>query len=110
MILCCFSPQQLQILWFLVDRGLNISLALSMKFKCLLILPLLLTMKSLHGDYISHDDFSDLTLDMNKWDTLAWSGGYEQYIENNRVVFKGSDNVSNLGGSCLLNLKHYQIP
>lgn len=70
-----------------------------MKLKCLLILPLLLAMKSLCGDYISHDDFSDSTLDMNKWDTLAWSGGYEPYIENKRVVFKGSDNVSNLEGS-----------
>lgn len=56
-----------------------------MKFKCFLILPLLLAMKSLCGDYITHDDFSDSTLDMNKWDTLAWSGGYEPYIENKEL-------------------------
>ena len=40
-IVCYFSPQQLRSLDILVDRSVNISLALGMKFKTLLILPLL---------------------------------------------------------------------
>ena len=43
LILCCFGFKQLRSLWFLVDRSVNISLSVGMKFKCLLILPLLVT-------------------------------------------------------------------
>lgn len=70
-----------------------------MKFKYLFILSLLVAVNSLPGEYIIYDDFSDPTLDMNKWDTLAWAGGYIPYVENNRVVFEGSDNASGLEGS-----------
>lgn len=54
---------------------------------------------TLFGDFIMYDDFNGQTLDMDKWDTLAWAGGYEPYIENNGIVFKGSDNVSGVEGS-----------
>ena len=40
-ILCSFGPKQLRILWFLVDRRVNISLATSMKLKYLLVVAFL---------------------------------------------------------------------
>ena len=47
---------------------------------------------TLFGDFIMYDDFNGQTLDMDKWDTLAWAGGQVPLIDSNKALLSGSQN------------------